>query len=80
MVQSIFEEAITLKSDLDRPNLVRSFTISVPGPRSIVLLVHLPQGYPSTDAPVAEIYESVGLTNTQRDEIIQNLVQCKLVQ
>ncbi|CAH0490542.1 unnamed protein product [Peronospora farinosa] len=72
-LQTIFDNEITLKSDSDQLSVTRSITISVPGPRSIVLLVHLPQGYPSTDAPVAEIYESFGLTNAQRDEIIQNL-------
>ncbi|CAI5711269.1 hypothetical protein KXD40_001515 [Peronospora effusa] len=72
-LQTIFDNEITLKSDSDQTSGTRSITISVPGLHSIVLLVHLPQGYPSTDAPVAEIYESFGLTNAQRDEIIQNL-------
>lgn len=75
MLQSIFEDEIELKSDLDQPGVARSFTISVPGPHSIVLLVHLPQGYPSTDPPIAEVYESFGLTNAQRDEILENLVR-----
>ncbi|CAI5746384.1 unnamed protein product [Peronospora destructor] len=73
VLQAIFKDEIKLKSDLNQSSTTRSLTISVPGPRSIVLLVHLPQGYPSTDAPVAEIYESFGLTNAQQDKIIQNL-------
>ncbi|OWZ12244.1 Impact [Phytophthora megakarya] len=73
VLQSIFEDEIQLKTDLDQPGVARSFTISVPGPHAIVLLVHLPQGYPSTDAPIAEVYESFGLTNAQRDGIIENL-------
>lgn len=72
-LKSIFEDEIQLKSDLDQPGVARSFTISVPGPHAIVLLVHLPRGYPSTDAPIAEVYESFGLTNAQRDEILENL-------
>ncbi|ETM38642.1 hypothetical protein, variant 1 [Phytophthora nicotianae] len=73
VLQSIFEDEFQLKSDLDQPGVARSFTISVPGPHAIVLLVHLPQGYPSTDAPIAEVYESFGLTNVQRDEILEDL-------
>ncbi|KAL4095245.1 hypothetical protein PRIC1_008622 [Phytophthora ramorum] len=73
VLQSIFEDEFQLKNDLDQPGVARSFTISVPGPHAIVLLVHLPQGYPSTDAPVAEVYESLGLTNAQRREILENL-------
>lgn len=53
--------------------MARSFTISLPGPHAIVLLVHLPQEYPSTDAPIAEVYESFGLTNIQRDRILESL-------
>ncbi|KAG6618888.1 Impact-like protein [Phytophthora cinnamomi] len=73
VLQSIFEDDIQLKSDLDQPGVARSLTISVPGPHAIVLLVHLPRGYPSVDPPIAEVYESFGLTNAQRDEILENL-------
>jgi hypothetical protein len=52
-----------------------SFTLAVPGPYSIVLQVHLPRGYPSTDAPVAVVKESLGLTNAQRDQITGELVR-----
>ncbi|KAG1693684.1 hypothetical protein DVH05_023086 [Phytophthora capsici] len=72
-LQSIFEDEFQLKSDLDQPGVARSFTISIPGPHAIVLLVHLPRGYPSTDSPIAEVYESFGLTNAQREEILDNL-------
>jgi hypothetical protein len=40
-----------------------------------VLLVHLPKGYPSADPPIAEVYESFGLTNAERDAILENLVR-----
>ncbi|CEG42479.1 Uncharacterized conserved protein [Plasmopara halstedii] len=73
VLRSIFEDAFCLKADLDNSGLVRSFTISLGGPHAIVLLVHLPQGYPSIDAPIAEVYESFGLTNIQRDEILECL-------
>ncbi|KAE9031491.1 hypothetical protein PF004_g48 [Phytophthora fragariae] len=73
VLQCIFEDEFQLKSDLDQPGVARSFTVSVPGPHAIVLLVHLPQGYPSEDPPIAEVYESFGLTNAQRDEILDNL-------
>lgn len=38
----------------------------MPGRHAIVLLVYIPHGYPTTDAPIAEVYESLGLTNIQR--------------
>ncbi|KAG7401986.1 hypothetical protein PHYBOEH_008507 [Phytophthora boehmeriae] len=73
VLQSIFEDDFKLKADFDHPGATRSFTIAVPGPHAIVLLVHLPLGYPSTDPPIAEVYESFGLTNAQRDETLENL-------
>ncbi|CAH0473968.1 unnamed protein product [Peronospora belbahrii] len=73
VLQSIYEDKMKVQSDLDQYNRKRSVTISIPGPHLIVLLVHLPQGYPSTDAPIAEVYESFGLTNAQRDEILKKL-------
>jgi hypothetical protein len=75
--QSIYDGAVQLKADLDQRGGARSLTVDIAGPHAIQLLVHLPVGYPSTDAPVAEIYESFGLSNAQRDEIVSELVsQC----
>lgn len=72
--QSIYDDAVQLKSDFDQRGGARSLTVDVAGPHTIQLLVHLPVGYPSTDAPIAEVYESFGLSNAQRDEIIGDLV------
>lgn len=57
---------------------MRCFTIAIPGPHAIQLLVHLPLGYPTADAPIAEVYESFGLTNAQRTQIIHDLVSLNL--
>lgn len=73
VLQSIFEDEFQLNRDFDDLNGARSFTIKIPGPYAIVLLVHLPRGYPSTDAPVAEVRESFGLTHEQRDQIVEKL-------
>lgn len=73
--QSIYEDDFQFKANFDDENGVRCFAISIPGPHAIQLLIHLPLGYPTTDAPVAEVYESFGLTNAQRDQIIQDLVR-----
>ena len=54
-------------------NGIRSIQVSIPGAHEIKLLLHLPQGYPSTDAPVAEVCESFGLTTAQRDAIVDDL-------
>lgn len=59
----------------DDPEGARCFVVSIPGPHAIRLRVHLPLGYPSNDAPIAQVTESFGLTNRQRDEIIDDLVR-----
>ncbi|KAF1322708.1 Impact-like protein, partial [Globisporangium splendens] len=73
VLQSIYEGAFQLKANFDDAEGVRAFTIAIPGRHAIQLLIHLPFGYPTTDAPVAEVYESFGLTNAQRDQILQDL-------
>ncbi|KAJ0393501.1 hypothetical protein ATCC90586_010050 [Pythium insidiosum] len=70
---SIFEDDVQLHGDYDDPGSSRSLGISIPGPHSIQLTVHLPSTYPSHDAPVALISESFGLTNAQRDAILGDL-------
>lgn len=74
-LQSIYEDDFQFKANFDDASGARCFTIAVPGPHAIQLLIHLPLGYPSTDAPVAEVYDSRGLTNAQREQIIQDLVR-----
>lgn len=71
-LQCIYEGSVSLREDL--AGETRSLSIAVGGPHAIELLVHLPVGYPSQDAPIAEVYESLGLSNAQRDEIIDDLV------
>ncbi|KAG6618885.1 Impact-like protein [Phytophthora cinnamomi] len=73
VLQAIFADEFQLSDGFDQSHGARSFTIEVPGPHSIVLQVHLPNGYPSTDAPVAVVQESFGLTNAQRDQITTKL-------
>ncbi|KAE9362505.1 hypothetical protein PF008_g49 [Phytophthora fragariae] len=73
VLQAIFADEFQLSADFDQTHGACSFTINVPGPHSIVLQVHLPSGYPSTDAPVAVVQESFGLTNAQRDQITTKL-------
>ncbi|KAJ0392265.1 hypothetical protein P43SY_006027 [Pythium insidiosum] len=73
VLQSIFEDDVQLHGDYDDPGSSRSLGISIPGPHSIQLTVHLPSTYPSDDAPVAIISESFGLTNAQRDAILGDL-------
>lgn len=73
--QSIYESDFQFKDAFDDPDGVRCFTVAVPGAHAIQLLVHLPLGYPTTDAPIAEVYESRGLTNAQRARILQDLVR-----
>lgn len=72
--QSIYEDDFQFKANFDDADCVRCFTIAILGPHAIQLLVHLPLGYPTTDAPIAEVYESFGLTNAQRTQIIHDLV------
>ncbi|DAZ95629.1 TPA: hypothetical protein N0F65_002258 [Lagenidium giganteum] len=73
VLQSIYDDAFQTVERFENSNGVRSFTVSIPGPHAIQLLVHLPVGYPSSDPPVAEVYESFGLTQKQRDQIIEDL-------
>ncbi|OQR95288.1 impact [Thraustotheca clavata] len=47
--------------------------MKIPGDFCLTLLVHLPATYPSNDPPIAEIYESFGVTTTQRDQLVQEL-------
>lgn len=64
-----------MKTDYDNPGSSRSYSVSIPGPHSIVLSIHLPLTYPSLDAPIAVVSESFGLTESQCDAIIDDLVR-----
>ncbi|KDO33676.1 hypothetical protein SPRG_19286 [Saprolegnia parasitica CBS 223.65] len=50
-----------------------SFFMAVPGDFCLQLLVHLPAAYPSHEPPIAEVYESFGVTTAQRDELLADL-------
>ncbi|TYZ57696.1 hypothetical protein PybrP1_008543 [[Pythium] brassicae (nom. inval.)] len=73
VLQSIYASDFQFKDAFDDADGVRCFTVAVPGPHAIQLLVHLPLGYPTQDAPIAEVYESLGLTNAQRTRILEDL-------
>lgn len=74
-MQSIYEDSVQLKEGFDGADGVQSLAVIIGGPHAIELLIHLPVGYPSTDAPIAEVYESFGLSNSQREEIVADLVR-----
>lgn len=75
IAQSIYEDDVQLDPNYDDPEGARCFVVAVPGPHAIRLRVHLPRGYPSKDPPIAQVAESFGLTDVQRDEIINDLVR-----
>ncbi|OQR90397.1 impact-like protein [Achlya hypogyna] len=51
----------------------KSFFMTVPGDFCLQLLVHLPATYPSQEPPIAEVYESFGVTTAERDELVADL-------
>ncbi|CAK4075678.1 unnamed protein product [Aphanomyces euteiches] len=51
----------------------KSFFMSIPGDFCLRLLIHLPTTYPSHDPPIAEVYESFGVSTTECEAIIQDL-------
>ncbi|RHY11448.1 hypothetical protein DYB25_001578 [Aphanomyces astaci] len=51
----------------------KSFYMSIPGDFCLRLLIHLPSDYPSRSCPIAEVYESFGVSSSDCDAIIHNL-------
>ncbi|KAF0697926.1 Aste57867_11423 [Aphanomyces stellatus] len=51
----------------------KSFFMSVPGDFCVQLLIHLPATYPSHDAPIAEVYESFGVTTNECEALVHDL-------
>ncbi|ETW07826.1 hypothetical protein, variant [Aphanomyces invadans] len=74
-LQAIFEHDFEWADQEIYGTQGKSFYVLIPGDYCLRLLIHLPSDYPSRSPPIAEVYDSFGVSSSECDAIIQDLTK-----